>query len=221
MQQFLFNLGKKLRKPSPIEKVRDRIREDVWLRHLDSPSGYLFFIAVAFLVAFIIGTGGVRVATTVLGVVFAIPALLGALFHLRFGIYLILISGFFLLGIKRMMPETPVGLFVDLMVITLLFGLLVKQLRERDWKFLYNPVSLAVLIWVGYSVFQILNPYPQSLLPWLYTIRHIAGLMLLYFVGLVCTQGSLSHIRLLAKIWIVLGNAGSHLRSLAGIFWPE
>ena len=208
MQQFLFNLGKQVRKPSPIEKVRDQIREDVWLRHMDSPFGYLFFLAVAFMVAFMIGTGGVRVATTVLGLVFAIPALLGALFHLRFGIYLILISGFFLLGIKRMMPETPVGLFVDLTVLTLLFGLLNKQIRERDWRFLFNPLSLAVLIWIGYSTFQILNPYPNSLLPWLYTIRHIAGQMLLYFVALYAFR-EISHIRLLAKIWIALATLGA------------
>ncbi len=85
----------------------------------------------------------------------------------------------------------------------LIFGFLLKIKEARDWKRLRNPVSYLILVWIGYNLLQVANPAAESRLAWLYTLRSVAILMLMYFIFLyhIRTAG---FIKLILKTWIGL-----------------
>jgi hypothetical protein len=66
----------------------------------------------------------------------------------------------------------------------MLFGMLVMQSRQRSGSFFKSPVSVLVLIWVMYNLLQGLNPWAESKMAWLYTVRTMALLIFVYFIAL-------------------------------------
>ncbi|MEM6800267.1 MAG: O-antigen ligase family protein [Bacteroidota bacterium] len=217
MQQTLFDLGQEPVKLSPVSVLKRKLYQDFIADRFDSPLGYFFILFIGFGLAYFVGTEGVEVALATLGMVLAIPALMGALFHLRFGVYMTLTTSVFILGVKRFVGDVPIGVFLDAAVIVMLFGLLIKQIKERDLSFLKHPLSIFVIAWIGYSLFEGFNPYPRSIIPWIYTVRHIALLMLIYFVGLYVFSKA-SYIRNLMRLWVGLSTLGA-LYGLKQVIW--
>src|SRR5690606_22359793 len=108
--------------------------------------------------------------------------------------------------------DVPLGLAMDALIALMFFGLFVKQIKERDWSFARNAVSTMIVIWIFYNIIQVVNPVATSRLAWVYTIRGMAGLMVLYYIALYAFK-SLDSVATFLKIWIVL----SLLAALYGI----
>ncbi|MEO0778421.1 MAG: O-antigen ligase family protein, partial [Bacteroidota bacterium] len=77
----------------------------------------------------------------------------------------------------------PIGTSLDILLFIMFFGLLLKQVKERDFAFARSPISFFVLMWVFYNLLEVLNPWADSRLAWFFTVRSMAGLILLYFVA--------------------------------------
>lgn len=208
MQQTLFNLGQDPVKPHPVSVLKRKLYQEFIADRFDSPLGYLLFILLGMALAVVISKGGLELALVLLGATLAIPSLIASVFHLRFGIFMTLITSFFILGVKRYVGDVPIGVYIDASILALLFGLLVKLAKEKDLSFIKHPLSIFVVVWIGYSLLEVLNPYPRSIIPWIYTVRHIAWLMLIYFVALYVFREA-KYIRYLLQTWIGLASIGA------------
>lgn len=107
---------------------------------------------------------------------------LGLLFGLIFGgIYLYLlfnnpIIGFFtaiglnfiLLGMARYIPGLPLGFGIDGILILTYLALFFSRFKERiDWSPAKKDITLLAAIWLGYCIFQLVNPEAQSTDAWI------------------------------------------------------
>ena len=90
------------------------------------------------------------------------------------------------------------------MLFVSLFGVLLQQLKDRDLSFAKNPISACVLIWVTLNILEVLNPWAGSRLAWLYTVRSMAGLIILYFVA---TYAFSSYKIIIKTIKLIIGLA--------------
>jgi len=117
---------------------------------------------------------------------------------------------FFLIEIKRLAENIPLGLIMDAIICFLVFGIILKQMYKRDWEFLKNPISKIIFLWIIYNLFQIVNPTTQARMAWFYTIRSMAGVMVMYFITLYAID-SVKMIKQLIKLWLQL--------SLLGALW--
>jgi putative inorganic carbon (hco3(-)) transporter len=169
---------------------------------LQSPLGYFLLSFLAILIAGIISFEGFKVGIVLLAAIIAIPCVVGAMLNLQFGVALVLVFAFFLQGIKRV-ADVPLGVALDALIGIMLFGLIVKQVKERDWSFANNEISRAVLVWIGYNLISVANPWAASQLAWVYSVRAMAGLMVLYFI-IIYALKDLKYVTLLMKIWIGL-----------------
>lgn len=109
------------------EKIKQRVFEERlgnWLGVLIAVGGGLFY-------AFVLGKMGFTLGVLLLGAVIGTPLLLASLFYPTFGVYFILTVSYFLLGIKRLIPNVPVGLFTDVMMMTLAFSVFYNNLTEK------------------------------------------------------------------------------------------
>lgn len=170
---------------------------------LNSPLGYVLMILAALALSVITGFLGLRIGVMMLAAIVGVPVLLASIFNLRFGLMVVMIVSFFVLGISRFLPELPLGVILDAFVAVMFFGLMLKQIGSKDWRFVNNPVSWLVIAWLAYNFIEVANPSAASRLAWVYTIRSVAGLMLIYFIAQKAIS-SVDYIALIFKVWIGL-----------------
>ena len=159
-----------------------------WIKHhflmekLNTTLGVFLLVLLAVFVALVVGKlgfiggGGLLVVTVGIFLVFA------AIFNIYLGLYVILIMSI-LVSFLGKIVDLPYGLSLDLLLVVLALGVIMKQIRERDLSFAKNPISLPIGVWVFYSLIQVINPVATSKLAWAFTVRSVALLILLYFIA--------------------------------------
>ncbi|HHH49920.1 MAG TPA: O-antigen ligase domain-containing protein [Saprospiraceae bacterium] len=194
-----------------IASLKSWITEKLMLQKLNNPLGYLLMIIITACLGYGLSVIGMKYSMLLLGMIIGLPALGACFVNLRFGIAVILILGF-LVEFFRKYTSAPIGTALDGINYTMIFGMLVMLTKDRDFRFAKNPISIMVVIWVLYNLIQVLNPWAVSKMAWLYTVRSMAGLILIYFAASFSFK-SLKHITWTIKLIIGL----SFLSALYGL----
>ncbi|MCC8423770.1 O-antigen ligase family protein [Mucilaginibacter sp. UR6-11] len=179
------------------------LKKKVLIEKLYNPVGAAFFI----LLAAILGVGaakfGIVFGALFLLVLIGLPCIYGIVAYPQFGILVLLMMAYMLFYLGRLGIPGPLGVVIDLIQGMLMLATLVSLRRHNDWELLKGPISVIILIWIGYNIFQLGNPSAVSRLAWVYTVRSVAIVMLSYFV-FVYNIRSVKFIRLIFKIWLVM-----------------
>lgn len=154
------------------------------------------------MMAYVIASLGFKYGLLVFVVMVGLPMFMLCLFDLTFGLTFILVVSFMVNFIKKYI-DVPIGIAQDALVFLMFFTIIINEIRERDWKFANHPLSLWVVIWIIYNMIQGLNPIAASHIAWVYTVRSVAGLILLFFVASYAFK-SLDIILRLIKIILIL-----------------
>jgi putative inorganic carbon (hco3(-)) transporter len=139
----------------------------------------------------------------VLVIVFGIPFVVLAFLNLKAGVVIAIVLSYFLLGTKRIIGDVPLGLALDGLIFLMFFSLLAQLVYKGGWNFAGNRISFAILIWIIYNLMEAINPSAASVEAWAYTVRSMAGLMVLYFIVLYALD-TLKYTKFLIKLWLVL-----------------
>lgn len=158
------------------------LNEQFFFKKLDTPLGYLLLSVMAVVMSIIISSLGIKYGLLVLVVVVGLPMFMFCLVDLPFGLAFILFISFMVNFVKKYV-NAPIGIAQDALVFIMFFVIIINQVKERDWSFAKHPVSFWVVIWILYNLIQGINPSAVSQLAWIYTVRSVAGLILLYFVA--------------------------------------
>ncbi|MDW3195129.1 MAG: O-antigen ligase family protein [Cytophagales bacterium] len=145
-----------------------------------------FMIILLGLITLIVTLGvyklGLLGAILFAGVVVVGPLVFTALWKTQVGIYIMVIASFFLSVALRLVPNIPVGIGLDLMILIMVSGNIYKMQYERNWTGLKSPLTVILMIWVVYNLAQVANPYAASRVAWFYVIRPAVGYLMLYFL---------------------------------------
>lgn len=184
------------------QAVKSWWKEQIITLKLNTPMGYTICSVVSIVLALIACKIGLKFSVVLLGIIIGIPTAFACLFNLRFGLILMTIVSFTIQYVKKI-ADVPVGIVLDLLLVLMFFGMFIKQVQERDWSFAKSSISFWILIWVFLNLVQVINPVAESRMAWLYTVRSMAGLILLYFIACYAFQ-NLRYIKLVFKILIVI-----------------
>lgn len=182
------------------------IWENIILHKFSKPLVPIFLLVISLIVSFLIARQGMIAGIAILILLIGIPLLYAIVAYPKFGIIVFIIASFFInyqFIVSLTPPDTPIGLVMDTLTYLLILGFFIKQKAEKDWNYFKDPISYFILAWLAYNLLEVINPAAASVLAWVYTVRTIAFLMLLYFV-FVFQIRSKSYIRLLFKILLVL-----------------
>jgi len=132
-------------------------------------------LVLVVIVSYILGTGNIRTAAFV-GAFPIVLVFMNQLFSRpSFGLYSVLIFGFFALGIVRYIPGVPLGLSIDVLLVLTYVSVFFKNFYQKlDKSAFVNDLSILMLIWFLYVVAQIMNPESLSKTAWFYAMRAIA-----------------------------------------------
>ncbi len=137
-----------------------------------------------------------------------LPVLYGIIAIPKFGILVLLTVAYLLFFIMKVGIDFPFGTIMDGLQYILLVALIVSQKQTPRWHLLKGPISVMILVWVGYNVFELANPVAESRLAWVYTIRTMAVVMLMYFVFVTFIR-TVSFIRIIIDLWLILALFGA------------
>lgn len=185
---------------------KNSVWENIIIYKFSKPVVIIFLLLTSLLISFLIATQGAAIGILILIMIIGLPLVYAAVVYPKFGIILFIIASFFInyqLVLSQVPPDTPVGLVMDILTYLLIFGFFLKQKNEKNWDYFNDPISYFILIWLGYNLLEVINPVASSVLAWIYTVRTIAFLMLLYFV-FVFQIRSKNYIKLLFKVLLVL-----------------
>jgi len=146
---------------------------------------------------------GLPVALLSAIVLIGIPLVVAIVIYPKFGIIVLLIAAYLIMFIIRIGVDFPLGTLMDGIQLLLILGFFVSQKINPSYQKLKNPITLVVVIWVSYNLLQIANPTAESRLAWLYSIRAVAIVTIMYFIFLTQIK-TVSFIKLIFKIWIGL-----------------
>jgi putative inorganic carbon (HCO3(-)) transporter len=175
----------------------------------NSPTFSLSKLAIAALLvlsvifSLLIAETGLTTGLIILIVIISLPIIYSVVAYPEIGILVLLVAAYLLMWVIRMGVNFPLGTLMDALEVLLLLGFFIKQKSNPDWSFLKLPISKMVIIWIGFNIMEVANPAASSVFSWLYTIRTVATVMLLYFV-FVYQIKTLIFIRNIIKVWIAL-----------------
>ena len=170
-----------------------------------SPTFHLNKFAIGSLVctsiffSLLIAKLGFTAGVLILIIVVGLPVVYSVVVYPEVGILVLLIAAYLIMWIIRMGVNFPLGTLMDALEVLLLLGFFIKQKSNPDWSFLKTSISKVLLIWLLYNAFEVVNPAASSVFCWLYTIRTVATVMLLYFV-FVYQINSVKFIRTILKV---------------------
>ncbi|MES2647826.1 MAG: O-antigen ligase family protein [Bacteroidota bacterium] len=179
------------------------LKKLVLIDKLANTLGIVIFLGAALGIGFIVGqygaTAGIMLALLMIGV----PVLCGIIGYPKFGITVLLIAAYLLMWVIRFGINFPLGTLMDALELLLIIGFFIKQKSAPDWSIYKNPISYLILAWIIFNLIEVANPSAESRLSWVYTIRSVAAVMLMYFVFLYHIK-TIEFIRFILKLWLAL-----------------
>lgn len=167
------------------------------------PAGYILLCIVALLLSFLIAFGGVAAAVAIVLFIIGVPLTFAIIAYPQFGIIVLLVSAYLVMWVNRILLNYPVGTLIDALELLLAIGFVLKHKYDKGWNFINDRISLMIIVWIAYNALQIANPYAESRLAWLYTIRTVAVVTFTYFLFMYHIK-TVEFIRLIFKVWILL-----------------
>jgi O-antigen ligase len=169
-----------------------------------APAVIVFVLLFSLAVAFIVAREGYVAGVIIIVLLVALPFGYAVVVNPEFGIIALIFVAFYINFSSRFLPEpTPIGLVMDAMTYLLILGFFIRKKKEPGWEYFKNPITYFVLIWIGYNLFEVLNPDSPDILEWVFTVRTVGFIMLMYFVFLYHIRTK-EYIKLLLKVWLVL-----------------
>ncbi len=162
--------------------AKDWLLRQVLFEKLNNPLGFAILIAGALALSYLMSFLPLELAIAATGALLAIPVIVVCFANLFVGVNVMLVAAF-ILGLVAKYTNAPIGTALDGLLVLMLVGLLARLIKDRDFSFAQSPISIFILAWIYYNLLQVLNPWAQSKLAWIYTVRTVALLLALYFIA--------------------------------------
>ena len=165
---------------------------------------FAFFLLISIILAYTISSFGISIGFLEVTILVSIPILYYVIIKPEFGIilYLTLAYTFFYISRLRITGDFPLGTLMDGLLLLFIFVLLIQMKEKNEWHLLKNKISFFIILWVFYNIIQVFNPSAESKLAWVYTIRSMALVTLMYFI-FVFNIRTKKFIRTILKWWIL------------------
>ena len=175
---------------------------------LNNKFGYGVLAAFGMLTAVGVAQFGMVFGIVLLGLFIAVPAVYTIVAYPKIGIIFFLTMSYFLFLILRVGVNFPLGTLMDGTEFLFIISMLIKQKRHKDTSIFKGPISVMITIWIVYNLLEVANPAAESRLAWVYTVRSVAVVMVMYYVFLYNIR-TLSFIKTIFKLWLILATIGA------------
>lgn len=187
---------------------KEKLRRFFLVNKLNTPAGIALQIIFGIGIAAAVAKFGMIAGIMVMAGMIGIPVVYGIVTFARFGIIIFISLAYLIMWFYKLGVSFPMGTLMDGMEGLFLLGLFIKQRKDKDWSLFKGPITKMILIWMGYNFLEAVNPSAESRLAWVYTVRTVAVVMIMYFI-FVYYITTRSYLKLLLKLWLGLALFGA------------
>jgi putative inorganic carbon (HCO3(-)) transporter len=196
-----FQIFLQQKQKSKFSLLKNWFVQTVLIEKLHNKFGFTFLLAITILIVAGISKFGLLFAILVIAAVLTVPAIISLVMYPQFGIIIYLSVSFCIMFLLRVGVKFPLGTLMDGMLALFVLGFFIQQKKKTDWKIFRSPVSVWILIWIGYNILEFGNPAAESRMAWIYTIRGMALVTMMYFIFLYNIRTK-KFIRFIFKWWL-------------------
>ena len=194
--------------PNSSRTLSQRLKPGALIEQLNKPAVLIMLFLLCAVIGYISVKGGIVTGLLILITMIAIPVVYSIVVFPVFGVVVLIIMAYALFFILRFGVNFPLGTMLDGIQALLILGFFIKQRANPNWAVLKNPISTLIIIWIGYNVIEVANPWAESRLAWVYTVRSVAVITIMYFIFIYQLR-SVESIRIILKVWLVLAFIGA------------
>lgn len=173
------------------------------IEKLNNPLGYILMALLSVGIAVGVGLYGMKFGILTMVGLIAIPAVYALVRYPLVGMIIYMVMAYILIYIIKLGVDFPIGTLMDGMEVLFLVGLFVQQKKRKDWSMFKGPITTVMFVWIGYNVIEFFNPTADSQMAWVYTVRTIALITIMYFVFLYNIR-TIQVVRFMLKLWLGL-----------------
>jgi hypothetical protein len=192
----------------PRARLQNWFEQQSWANGLNTPIGLVLLLLATLPVSYMLSILELKVSFVLFLVLIGFPVVVFCLFNLTFALdVLLFVAVLVVFGAKY--TSAPIGTLLDLLILVSGVGILLRQIKERDWSFASYPLSYVIMAWLYYNVLQVLNPYAESKMAWLFTVRSVAIQQAVFFIGAYALRNNRAGIMGLLKFIIAICGIGA------------
>jgi len=159
---------------------------------------------------FVIAKGGMTALLGFFILPFAVLFLIKIIERPEICFFTALVANFTVLGLTRYIFNAPFGLAVDGLLVLTYIALFFKTFYSRiEWSRANNDLTIAALIWYGFTVLELFNPQAVSVSLWFYFMRGLALYMVLTVVLVFLLLDKYKYLMVFLYIWCTFEILGS------------
>lgn len=191
------------RHSSLLGRIAKWFERQLWVQKLNNPLGITLLLLAALTVAYVMSTVDFTTGFVLYVLLVGAPLIVFCLFNVAFNIGMMLFVAL-MVPFATKFTSAPVGTLLDLLILMGVVGVLLRQIKERDWSFAKYPLSYMIIVWLYYNAMQVLNPYAESKMAWLYTVRSVAIQQVVFFIGAYAFRNDRNGAFAVVKLIIVI-----------------
>ena len=183
------------------QRFKKRCHELIVVEKLLNVYGILFLLITSLLLAFLVTKLGIVFGILFTLVCVALPAIVALVIYPKFGIIMYLTLSFCIMFLLRYGITFPLGTLMDGMLVLFILGLFIQQKKKANWQIFNNAITKWIIVWIVYNFMELGNPAAESRLAWVYTIRSMALVAMMYFIFIynICDK---QFLRFIIKWWL-------------------
>jgi putative inorganic carbon (hco3(-)) transporter len=186
-----------------LQEWAEKLRNMLWTQKLNNALGLGLILAFILPLCFLISKLPLAASVVMVAVLIGLPVIVFCIVDLAFAMGFALFWAVMVVFAGKW-TNAPIGILLDLLILLGGVGLLLRQIRERNWSFLKHPLSYVILVWLYYNILVVLNPIAESRLAWLYTVRSVAIQQIVYFIALYAMHQNRKAMMNLLKVIIAI-----------------
>ncbi len=183
-------------------------RKIFYLDKLNSTAGYIILILFFSLIAAGMAKFGLLFGVFILLIFIAVPIVYTIVAYPKIGIVLFLTMTYLIFLFLRLGVNFPLGTLMDGIEALFLINLLWEQKKHPNWGLFKGPISKMIIVWIIYNLAEVANPSTEARIAWVYTVRSVAIVMVMYFIFLQNIDTE-KYIKIIFKLWLGLAFIGA------------
>lgn len=193
---------------TPFAQMQNWLDRQHWNRGGQSQPGLLLLSLACIPIGYLLSVLAFKWTVALFLLLIGFPLMVLCMFNLTFSLGMLLfVAVLVVFGAKY--TSAPIGTLLDLLILVSALGVLLRQIKERDWRFAAYPLSYMILAWLYYNLMQVLNPWAESRLAWLFTVRSVAIQQAVFFIGAYALRDNRKGLFNLLKFIVLIAGIGA------------
>lgn len=136
--------------------------------NISKPGNLIMLFSIMSISALIIVKLGIIGIGLLLAIIFGSVFLYYLFCYPVIGYYTAIALNFIIIGIGRYVKGLPLGFAIDGILVLTYLALFMNQFKTRiDWTPAKRDITFLSLLWLGYSIFELVNPEARSIQAWI------------------------------------------------------